>query len=99
MKRRIKTAEEQDVHTGWRRLFVWTSRAGATSRVKRRTRRRERREGKRETRMDSLPPDDEFLAWLDIRMSERYWLKEGTVEGCEGGDSGQQSSPSTGRTE
>lgn len=50
MKRRIITGDEQDVHTPWRRMFVWTQRAGATAKVKRRTRRRERRDGKRETR-------------------------------------------------
>jgi hypothetical protein len=50
MKRRIKGGDEEDVHTRWRRLFLWTQRAGATSKVKRRTRRRERREGKREVR-------------------------------------------------
>lgn len=47
-RRRIITADEQDVYTGWRRIYCWTQRAGATSEVKRRTRRRERREGKAE---------------------------------------------------
>lgn len=50
VKRLVKTGAEQDVHTGWRRVLVWTRRAGATSRVKRWSRRRERREGKREVR-------------------------------------------------
>lgn len=58
MKRQIKTNEEQDVHTGWRRIFVWTQRAGATSKVKRRTRRRERREGKREVQEQAISPDE-----------------------------------------
>lgn len=48
--RRIKGAAEQDVHTGWRRLYVYTQRAGVTTKIKRMTRRRERREGKRELR-------------------------------------------------
>lgn len=48
MGRRImRTADEQDVHTGWRKVYLWTQRPGATSRVKRRTRRRERQEAKR----------------------------------------------------
>jgi hypothetical protein len=37
---------EQDIHTGWRRLYCYAKRAGAASYTKRRTRRRERREGK-----------------------------------------------------
>lgn len=54
MGRRPKpTADEQDVHTGWRKLYCWTQRAGATDRVKRRTRRRERRNAKREIRRDT----------------------------------------------
>lgn len=48
MKRRRKpTGDEQDVHTGWRKLYCWTQRTGATAKVKRRTRRRERMEAKR----------------------------------------------------
>lgn len=50
MTRRIKGHDEQDVHTSWRRVYSWTKRSGATSKVKRRTRRRERREGKIELR-------------------------------------------------
>ncbi|MGH9095293.1 MAG: hypothetical protein ACRDXE_09045 [Acidimicrobiales bacterium] len=48
-RRRLLTGDENDVHTGWRRVYVWTQRAGATAKVKRRTRRRERREGKQDT--------------------------------------------------
>lgn len=44
--RAIKTADEYDVHTGWRKWYLWTQRPGATAAVKRRTRRRERREAK-----------------------------------------------------
>lgn len=46
-RRPKKSADEQDVHTGWRRLYCWTQRPGATAGVKRRTRRRERREARR----------------------------------------------------
>jgi hypothetical protein len=49
-RRAIVTGDEQDVHTGWRRLYVWTQRTGATAKTKRRTRRRERNEAKRELR-------------------------------------------------
>jgi hypothetical protein len=45
MKRRIKSAAEQDVFTGWRKLYCYTQRAGVTSRIKRQARRRERRSG------------------------------------------------------
>lgn len=43
-RRKILTAEEQDVHTGWRHVMCSYQRAGATAQVKRRTNRRERRE-------------------------------------------------------
>lgn len=46
MKRIIKTWEEQDVYTKWRKLLIWTSRPGAVKSVKRRTHKRERREAK-----------------------------------------------------
>jgi len=45
-KRLIRTGDEQDVLTGWRAVYCWTKRAGATSRVKRRARRRERHEAR-----------------------------------------------------
>lgn len=55
MKRRRKpTGDEQDVHTAWRKLYVWTQRPGATAKVKRRTRRRERREAKDQIRRGDL---------------------------------------------
>lgn len=47
-RRAIKGHDEQDVHTGWRRLYAWTQRTGATAKTKRRTRRRERLAGKRD---------------------------------------------------
>lgn len=48
MTRPIRTPEEQDVYTGWRKLLVWTSRPGMVKCVKRRTHKRERRDAKRE---------------------------------------------------
>lgn len=48
-----KSGDEYDVHTGWRKVYVWTQRPGATSKVKRRTRRRERREAKAAIRGES----------------------------------------------
>lgn len=39
----IRTREEQDAYTAWRKLLVWTQRAGAVAAVKRRTHRRNRR--------------------------------------------------------
>lgn len=47
-RRRIVTSGEQDVYTGWRRLYCWTQRAGAVKSVKRQTHKRERREGRAE---------------------------------------------------
>jgi len=44
--RRIVTADEQDVHTRWRKLYCYTLRAGVAASVKRETNRRERRERK-----------------------------------------------------
>lgn len=41
-KRTIRTGDEQDVHTGWRKLYCYTQRAGVTRKVKRLTNRRER---------------------------------------------------------
>lgn len=49
-RRRIKTADDQDVHSAWRKVLGSLKRANAASRLKRRTRRRERREGKAVTR-------------------------------------------------
>lgn len=45
-RRRITTADEDDVYTGWRKVMCWTQRAGAVKKVKRRTHRRERREAR-----------------------------------------------------
>ena len=49
-RRKMKSGDEYDVHTKWRKLYCWTQRAGATAKVKRRTRRRERHEAKQEFR-------------------------------------------------
>lgn len=51
-RRRIVTTEEQDVHTGWRRLYATYKRAGQSAKAKRRTRRRERVLAKRELRRE-----------------------------------------------
>jgi hypothetical protein len=44
VKRRTRGAREVDVFGPWRHIYAWTTRAGVTSRVKRRARVRERRE-------------------------------------------------------
>lgn len=49
MKRKAKTAAEQDV-VSWRRRYCYLQRAGVTAGIKRQMRRRERRESKAETR-------------------------------------------------
>lgn len=51
-RRVVLTADEQDVHTGWRHVMASYQRPGATKKVKRATNRRERREGQRETRAE-----------------------------------------------
>lgn len=48
--RQIKTSEEQDVYSKWRKVLIWASRPGAVKKVKRRTHKRERREAKAELR-------------------------------------------------
>jgi hypothetical protein len=57
MTRRIKTGEEEDVHTHWRRVLCWTQRAGACVAVKRRTNRRERQEAKAAMRDELAMPN------------------------------------------
>ena len=49
-RRRIVTAEEQDVYTDWRSMLRWVTRPGRVKAVKRRTHRRERREARAEIR-------------------------------------------------
>jgi hypothetical protein len=50
-RRRVAvTADENDVHTGWRHIMVSYQRAGKAKNVKRRTNRRERREARDEIR-------------------------------------------------
>jgi hypothetical protein len=51
-------ADEYDVHTRWRRLLVWTKRAGATSAVKRKSRRRERHDARNDVRRHGNRDDD-----------------------------------------
>lgn len=46
IKRIIKTADEQDVHTIARKFYTYLTRSGAAKKVKRSTNRRERREAK-----------------------------------------------------
>ena len=46
MKRIIKTEDERDAYSKWRRILCSYQRAGAVKKVKKRTHRRERREAK-----------------------------------------------------
>jgi len=45
-KRVIKSAEEQDTHTAWRRYLTMFNRPGLAKKGKKRTNRRERREAR-----------------------------------------------------
>lgn len=47
MKRLIKTGDEQDAYTRWRKMYAYLSRAGAVKKIKRATHKRERRENQR----------------------------------------------------
>jgi hypothetical protein len=57
MARAVRTGDEQDVFTGWRKLYKYTQRAGACKRVKRRANRRDRREAKLAVRQAGTAPD------------------------------------------
>lgn len=52
MKRKVVSAAEYDVVTGWRRYLCYLQRAGVTAGIKRQIRRRERREGRAEARKE-----------------------------------------------
>lgn len=52
MRAPTKKPAEDDVVTGWRRLYCYTQRAGVTSGIKRQIRRRERRTSKETIRRD-----------------------------------------------
>lgn len=47
MKRVIKTGDEQDAYTGWRKVLCYMQRPGVVKGIKRRTHKRERREASR----------------------------------------------------
>lgn len=51
-RRPIKSTDEQDVHTGWRRAYLTYRRAGQSAKVKRFTRRRERAEARRDIKRE-----------------------------------------------
>ena len=53
-KRIIKNADEEDAFTRWRHFYIYLSRPGVTSSIKRRARRRERHEAKQEIRKEEL---------------------------------------------
>lgn len=48
LKRGIKSMEEQDAYTGWRKVMFWQR--SELAKIKRRTHKRERREGRDEIR-------------------------------------------------
>lgn len=90
MARRIVTAEEQDIHTGWRKVLCYTQRAGVTAAAKRRTNKRERREGRAEVYREAadyleatwradgiLEPDVESLDSFVLRERAREIEQEG----------------------
>lgn len=47
-RRKMKSGDEYDALTKWRRYYAYLTRAGVVSSIKRKVRRRERREGKRD---------------------------------------------------
>jgi hypothetical protein len=62
--RPVKSGDEQDVFTRWRRAYCWTQRAGACKRVKRQANRRERRQVGRLVDAELAPDDREWMASL-----------------------------------
>lgn len=51
-KPHIRTGEEQDAYTRWRKWYVYTSRPGVIKKIKRRTHKWSRRQGKNEIRQE-----------------------------------------------
>lgn len=49
-RRLMKSWDEQDAYTGWRKVLCYLQYPGVRKSIKRRTHRRERREAKRATR-------------------------------------------------
>jgi hypothetical protein len=72
---RVKSGDEHDVTSGWRRYCCWTQRAGACAKVKRGIRRRSRRAASRIFYFEelSLDGDDNFTTSIE----------EDTLEGIE----------------
>lgn len=67
-RRAIKTADEQDVHTPWRRLYTGLQRAGQTRKIKTATNRRERREGQHTTDVETREAVQDMIergGWYD----------------------------------
>ena len=54
-KRWIRTNDEEDAYTGWRKAYHW--RPGVLHAIKRRTHKRERREGRAEARAKARDRD------------------------------------------
>jgi len=84
MKQKLKTGDEWDVVTGWRKVLCWTQRAGACSRVKRRMRRRLRREGKmqcvEEERLIQQAIFDELSTKLwDVASGAQFCKEDGLL--------------------
>lgn len=78
-RRRIVGWEEEDVHTGWRRVYPSLRRPGATARAKRRTRRHERRIGERETRREAADALAAPQPWQDRSGLHQFAHRNGTV--------------------
>jgi hypothetical protein len=55
-KRWIRTFDEEDAYTGWRKAYHW--RPGVLHAIKRRTHKRERREGRAEARAEARDRDE-----------------------------------------
>lgn len=55
--RPIKGWAEQDVYTGWRKVYCYVRRPGVVKSIKRMTHKRERREGKNDIRREVRDSD------------------------------------------
>ncbi len=59
LRRAIKTGDEQDAYTAWRKLYIYLSRPGVVKSIKRSTHRRERAEGKQDA-------EEQFMDYLEL---------------------------------
>ena len=58
LRRAIKTGDEHDAYTRWRKFYIYLSRPGVVKGIKRSTHRRERAEGRQDAQ-------EQYMEYLD----------------------------------